>query len=80
MGLFSKNKAITTEEYDNLSKKIVTLSATIEELQTKFQQLETKQNSLRGFVNKRYGDEEPESTKSQSLLGSVLLPDNGNNR
>ena len=54
MGIFSReSKNINSVEFEDLSKKISSLSAAVAELTSKINVYESNVNSLRGLVNRK---------------------------
>lgn len=77
--LFSRNKAITSEEYSKVQELIAELTRKIADLNHRFELIETSMRSLRGLINRKiHPDEENATTKQgKDLNSTVLLPDNG---
>jgi len=68
MGIFFKKK-LGSDEYEDLIKKIIKVQGDIDLLTAKLSALETNQNSLRGLVNRKFGnyDEEEDLSSSDGL-------------
>lgn len=65
---WSKNKALTSEEYEKLARICA-------DLQNKCDHLEQLVRSLRGLVNKKLGFELTEPVKqNERVINDVLLP------
>jgi hypothetical protein len=77
MGIFFRNTKVNSDEYEKLTKKIIDLNATVEEIKKKFEVLTTNYNSLRGLINRKLTGKDLEEDQSQGLNNSVILPDNG---
>ena len=90
MGIFSRtSKNLNSIEFEELNKKIVVLSARLEELAAKFAIYETNVNSLRGLVNRKLsgskeegsndqmGDQSASPESPQTINKPVILPYDG---
>ena len=75
MGFFQKK--LNSDEYEKLKKEMITISGDMEILKTALQTLQTNQNSLRGFVNRKMGrstTEEEEETDTENNKYRHFLP------
>lgn len=81
MGIFSKK--LNSSEFEILLKKIVLVVSDIDLLKSKFAAMDTNMNSLRGLVNRKFGDygEVEEDIKSPDGLDSLrqISKDGGSN-
>ena len=77
MSLFSKNTKLNSDEYETLTKKIITLTGEVEALIKKFEVLTTNYNSLRGLINRKIGLKDLDQEQPQDINNAVILPDNG---
>lgn len=77
MGIFSKTTKLNSDEYEKLTKKIIELNASLEEIKKKFEVITTNMTSLRGLINRRIGGKDIEVDESQGLNNPVILPDHG---
>ena len=74
-----KNETLNSAEYESCAKKLVELSARIEELENKFKILTTNYDNLRGNFNRKLKGlkAEEESEETQGINNPVILPYNG---
>lgn len=70
MGIFSREK-VSSEEAEELKKRIIIVSTDVEMLKSKLAALSTNMTSLRSTVNRNFGDEE----ETKDLKEGVILPD-----
>lgn len=83
MGFFNKNK-LGSDEYEAITKKIIDLRASYEELQQRIKLIQTDIDNLRGRFNQRLSRikkddiDMDETTETKSINNPVLLSDNGN--
>ena len=86
MWFTSKNKKLTSEEYELLSKRMTGITGMVEDCRLQVVNLEMSISKFRGIVNRKFGGEKeappqdpPEEKKESNLKPSVLLNPNGGN-
>lgn len=64
MGIFSRKK-LGSDEYENLSKRFTELTLEMNILKSKMEVVTTNMNSIRGLVNRKFGDYDKEDETSR---------------
>lgn len=66
-----QNNGLKTEEYEELSKKIITFSTKLAEISAKIDLLDTQSRSLRGKLNQMIYKEDEEEDQSQPYKSPI---------
>lgn len=72
MGLFGRTKQLTSDEYADILAKLTKIAQEVAVLTVKMDTLESRQNSLRGLVNRK-GFKEVEEEEPLSDMGALQL-------
>lgn len=69
MGIFSR-KRLNSNEYEDLNKKLIAVVTSLDLMESKVYAMTTNMNSLRGLVNRKFGNYDEEDVKEKPLKSS----------